>query len=437
MAARWACLDVAEGMGAEMNSRERVLKALRHEEPDRVPLDSAGCSATTIAAVPYAGLKRLLGIQGGTVAVYDMLQQLACPEQWYLDRFEVDVADATRGFSEDTTGWQDWELSDGTISKIPPWVKGIEKRDGGWIVRGEEGNILGRMPSAPANHFFDQTYWPLADVDPEEYDRADEYMTKTLWAALARHPGPLARTPEYPELLRNATKKLYEETDYAVMLNSGLSLFETTWFLRGIDNVLMDVIADRKNLERLLDRILEMNLAALDRLLDACGKYIQVIKVNDDMGMQDGLLMSRDLYLEVLNPRQKVMFEFIKKKQPDIFIWLHSCGSVYEIIGDLIDIGLDIINPVQTSAANMEPERLKREFGRDITFWGGGVDTQRVLPFGTPDEVAADVKEKVRVFAPGGGFVFTQSHNIAPGVPPENVLAMFEAFKEHRGYPVD
>ena len=419
-----------------MNSRERVLKALRHEEPDRVPLDSAGCSATTIAAVPYAGLKRLLGIEGGTVTVYDMLQQLACPEQWYLDRFEVDLIDATREFCMDTTEWQDWELSDGTPAKMPPWVKGLEKENGGWVFRGADGGILGRMPPPPGDHFFDQAYWPMADIGVEEYDHPEKYMQKMMWTEMARHPGPLARDPDYPDMLRRATKKLYEETDYAIVLNTGLSLFETTWFLRGIDNVLMDLIADRKNLERLLDRILDMNLAALERLLDACGQYVHVVKVNDDMGMQDSLLISRDLYREVFMPREKIMFDFIKKKQPDCFIFLHSCGSVYEILGDLIDIGLDIINPVQTTAANMEPERLKREFGKDLTFWGGGVDSQTVLPFGTPEEVAADVEQKIKVLAPGGGFVFTQSHNIAPGVPPENVLAMFEAFKEHRDYPV-
>lgn len=421
---------------AEMTSRERVAKAVRHEEPDRVPLDSAGCSSTTIAAVPYAGLKRLLGVNEGPVAVYDVIQQLACPAQWYLDRFEVDVVDATREFSEDTTGWKDWELSDGTWTKIPPWVKGLEKQDGSWVVRDEEGTILGKMPPAPANHFFDQTYWPMADVDPEEYDNLDKYMPKMLWTVMARNPGPLARSPEYPELLRRATKKLYEETDYAIMLNTGLALFETTWFLRGVDNVLMDLIADRENLERLLDRILERNLASLERLLNACGEYIQVIKLNDDMGMQNGLMVSHQLYQEVFKPRQKEMFDFIKQKQPGVFIWLHSCGSVYEIIPDLIEIGLDILNPVQTTAANMEPERLKREFGKDITFWGGGVDTQKVLPFGTPEEIDADVQEKIRTFAPGGGFVFTQSHNIAPGVPPENVLAMFEAFKRYRDYPI-
>ena len=417
-----------------MNSRERVLKALRHEEPDRVPLDSAGCSATTIAAVPYAGLKRLLGVEGGTVAVYDMLQQLACPEQWYLDRFEVDLIDATREFSLDTSEWQDWELSDGSMSKIPPWIKGLERENGGWVYRHEDGTILGRMPPPPGDHFFDQAHWPMADVGVEEYDRPERYMTRMLWTAMARHPGPLVREPAYPDLLRKVTKKLYEETDYAVVLNTGVSLFETAQFLRRTDNVLMDLIADRKNLERLLDRILDMNLAALERMLDACGPYIHVVKVNDDWGMQDGLLISQQMFREVFKPRHKVMYDFIKQKQPDAFIFLHSCGSVYDVLGDLIDIGLDIINPVQTSAAKMEPERLKRDFGKDITFWGGGLDTQQVLPFGTPQEVKADVKRKIDALAPGGGFVFTQSHNIAPGVPPENVLAMFEAFKEHRDY---
>ncbi|MBM3956768.1 MAG: methyltransferase [Gemmatimonadetes bacterium] len=419
---------------AQMTPRERVLKALRHQEPDRVPLDSAGCSATTIAAEPYAKLKRLLGITGGPFIVYDVLQQLACPEQWYLDRFEVDVIDATREFSLDTSQWQDWEISDGSIAKIPPWIRNLEREDGGWVFRAADGTILGRMPAA--RHFFDQVHWPLADAGVEEYDHPERYMPDMLWAAMARHPGPLARDPAYPDLLRKATKKLYETTDYAVMLNTGLSIFETAQFLRRTDNVLMDLLTDRKNLERLLDRILEMNLAALDRLLTASGPYIHIVKVNDDWGMQEGLLISRELFRRVFKPRHRIMYDFIKQKQPGVFIFLHSCGSIYEVLGDLIDIGLDIINPVQTSAANMEPERLKREFSRHLTFWGGGVDTQRVLPFGTPEEVEADVARKMRAFAPGGGFVFTQSHNIAPGVPPQNVLAMFEAFEKHRDYPV-
>lgn len=416
-----------------MNSRERVLKALRHEEPDRVPLDSGGCSATTIAAVPYAGLKRLLGVERGAVAVYDVIQQLAVPEQWYLDRFEVDVVDVTREYCLDTSGWQDWQLSDGSMAKIPPWAK-LERENGGWIYRDPGGDILARMP--PSGHFFDQTYWPMADVGAEEMARPEKYLSRTMWTAMPRHFMHLSRSPEFPTLLREAARRLYEETDYAILLNAGVSLFETAQFLRRTDNLLADLVTDRKSVERLLDRLLEMNLATLERLLDAAGPYIQVMKLNDDLGMQNGPLISPRMFREVFKPRHKAMYDFVRKKQPGVFIFLHSCGSIYALLPDLIDIGLGIINPVQTSAADMEPERLKREFGKDLTFWGGGVNTQHVLPWGTPEEVMRDVEEKVRAFAPGGGFVFTQSHNIAPEVPAENVLAMFEGFRRCRDYPV-
>ena len=416
-----------------MNSRERVLKALRHEEPDRMPLDSGGSSATTIAAVPYSKLKRLLGIEEGTVAVFDMVQQLAMVEQWYIDRFEVDVVDVMREFSLNTSDWRDWRLSDGSIAKAPPWMK-LEPEDGKWIYRDADGDILARMPTA--GHFFDQTYWPMADVEPEEYSKPEKYIHKMMWAAMARPPLSRSRDPEFPTLLRDAAKKMYETTDYALMFNSGVSTFEVAQFLRRTDNLMADLVLDRKNIERLLDRLLEMNLANLERQLDAVGPYIHVLKLNDDLGMQNGPLISPKIFREVFKPRYKVMYDLIKSKQPDIFIFMHSCGSIHAFLPDLIEIGLDIINPVQTSAKDMEPERLKREFGKDLTFWGGGVDTQHALPFGTPEEVVQDVEEKMRAFGPGGGFVFNPSHNIPPGVPPENILAMFEAFKRFRDYPV-
>jgi uroporphyrinogen decarboxylase len=199
---------------------------------------------------------------------------------------------------------------------------------------------------------------------------------------------------------------------------------------------MVDLLVDRKNVEKLLDKLMEMNMANLERQLDAFGPYLHVLKLNDDLGGQSGPLISPAIFREVFLPCYRVMYDLIKKKNPDIFIFLHSCGSIYPFLGDLIDIGLDALNPVQTSAKDMEPERLKREFGKDLTFWGGGVDTQQVLPFGTPQDVARDVEEKMKALGPGGGFIFNPSHNIAPGVPPENILAMFEAFKRFRDYPV-
>jgi len=419
-----------------MNSRERVLKALRHEEPDRVPLDCGGCRSSTISAVAYGQLKRHLGVTGGTTAVYDVVQHQAMPEQWYLDRFDVDVIDVTREWCLDTANWRDWELPDGSPAKMPPWIADRLEPDGkgGWLYRDADGDVLGRMP--PGGFFFDQEHWPLAGVDPSEYDRAEKYMPKGMWSAIASPLSHLAGDPEYPRLLGEAAKKLYEETDYAILMGAGCNLFEGAQFLMRPDNLLMALAADRKNVERLLDRLLELNLETLERMLDAAGEYVQVIMVGDDLGTQSAPFMSPQMFREIFKPRYRMMYDFIKKKQPGIFIFLHSCGAISPLLGDLIDVGLDIINPVQVTAAGMEPDYLKREFGKDITFWGGGADAQGVLPFGTPDEVRAQVEDRIRAFAPGGGFVFATAHNIGPEVHPDNVLAMYDAFARHRDYPV-
>ena len=390
-------------------------------------MDSGGCSSTTIGAVAYSRLMRHLGIAEGTTAVYDLGQQLAMPEQWYLDMFDVDVVDVTRDYCLDTSAWHDWRLADGSMGKIPPWTK-PERADGGWVIRDSSGRIVSRMP--PGGHFFDRIYWPLADADEGEYGKLD-------FTAPSRPLLNLYREPTFPQILAEAAKKLHESTDYAIMLNAAfVSLFETGCSLSGIDNFLADMIADRRKVVSLLDRLLELHVGTLERLLDATAPYINIIKVNDDLGMQTGPQISLRMYRELIKPGHKLLFDTIRRKAPGVFIFLHSCGSVSEFLPDLIDIGLDILNPVQTSATGMDPERLKREFGKDLTFWGGGVDTQRVLPYGTPEEVAEDVEHKMRAFAPGGGFVFTQSHNITPEVPPENILAMFDSFKEHRAYPI-
>lgn len=417
-----------------MNSRERVLKALRHEEPDRIPLDSGGCSSTTIGALPYSDLRRHLGVDGDPIAVFDMVQQLAMVEQWYLDRFEVDVIDVTRVFCEDTSDWLAWTLPNGEVAKAPPWVE-LEQDGRYWVRKAEDGTILGRMPLEDG-YFFDQDYWPMADVAPEELGSPEKYLAKTMWTSMARPPMNRSGEPAFFRLLGDAARALHDTTDYALLFTSGVSLFEMAQFLRRTDKLMMDLVTDRRNVERLLDRLLEMSLTTLERQLDAFGPYLHVLKLNDDLGMQDGPLISPRIFREVFLPRYKVMYELIRKKNPDIFILLHSCGSIYPFLGDLIDIGLQVLNPVQTSARDMAPQRLKREFGKYLTFWGGGVDTQHVLPFGTPEDVAWDVEEKMKAFGPGGGFVFNPSHNISPGVPPENILAMFDVFHKLRDYPI-
>jgi uroporphyrinogen decarboxylase len=407
------------------------LTALRHEEPDRVPLDSGGCSATTISAVAYNRLRDHLGISGGPIAVYDVVQHLTMPEPWYLERFEIDVIDVTHAHCMDTTGWLDWALRDGSPAKIPPWIK-LEKDNDTWVFRDEDGVALAVMPED--GDYFDQSLWPLYEADAEEYAHPERHLMKNMWSAMPRPLMNRALEPDFPELLRDAARALYEDTDYAIMLNAGVSLFETAQYLCRTDQLLLELLTERAKVETLLDRLLELSLAKLEVLLEAAGPYVHVIKINDDFGIQAGPMISPKLFREVFKPRHKEIYDFIKQKQPDMHILLHCDGSIYPLIPDLIEIGLDILNPVQTSTANMDPVQLKREFGQDLAFWGGGIDTQYILPWKTPQEVADDVRRNVEILAPRGGFIFSHIHNITPDVPPENIVAMFDAFGEVRDY---
>jgi len=174
-------------------------------------------------------------------------------------------------------------------------------------------------------------------------------------------------------------------------------------------------------------------LGFFEDFLASVGKYIQVVVGGDDLAMQEGPLISLDLYRKLIKPRQKELFSFIKKRTA-AYLFYHSCGSVSQFIPDLIEVGVDILNPVQVSAKNMDTHRLKKEFGHEISFWGGGCDTQKILSFGKPEEIKGEVKRRIRDLTPGGGFVFTQVHNIQPGVPPENIVAMFEAASEYGRY---
>jgi uroporphyrinogen decarboxylase len=181
-----------------------------------------------------------------------------------------------------------------------------------------------------------------------------------------------------------------------------------------------------------LDRLLEFHFGNLEKFLEVWGPYVDIIGFGDDLGMQTGPQISPAMYREFFKPRHGMMWQTAKKKYPHLKVALHCCGSVYQLLPDLIEAGLDVIQPVQITARDMEPEKLKREFGKDIVFWGGGCDTQRVLPFGTPEEVRENTRRNITAFAPGGGYVFQQVHNIMAGVPPENIIAMFEEANSFR-----
>ena len=209
-------------------------------------------------------------------------------------------------------------------------------------------------------------------------------------------------------------------------------MLELGFFLRRMDNMLMDLLADHKNLSRLLDKLMELHLAGLEKKIRSLGDLVDVIRFGDDLGMTTGPFMDLDIFREFFKPRYKVLCDYVKQNS-NMKIFLHSCGSIRQFIPDLIEVGFDILNPVQTNCYGMDAAELKQEFGREITFWGGGVDTASVLPSGTPETVRADVLNRCEILSRGGGFIFAPIHNILPEVPPENVIAAYKAVGEFNG----
>ena len=395
---------------ATHTSRQRVLRALHHQEADRLPIDLGGMASTGIAAIAYRRLREHLGLGQGPIRVFDMPQQLAEVEPVILSRFGVDVVSLTNSLGEAPPEfWKPWRLPDGTACQIPAGVDvRPDEESGGWLLW-ENGVPTQRMSADSL--YFSESFHPLAAMTtPEE---------------LRQVPRPTI-SDEDLRFLETRAKALYEGTEFAILANFGSSLLEAGNSLRGFGRFMMDLAEGGTFLEDLLGGIVETQLANLSLYLQAVGDYVQIIQFGDDLGMQDRPLISRSMYQAWIMPGHRELFQHVHRNS-SCAVFLHSCGSIYPLIPDLIAAGVDILNPVQTSAANMDPRQLKAEFGDRLTFWGGGCDTQRVLPLATAAEVAQHVAERIEIFAPGGGFVFNPVHNIQADVPPENITAMFDA----------
>lgn len=409
-----------------MTSRERVLSAIRHQEPDRVPIDCAAMRSTGIQAIAYNRLKAHLRIPTGHTRVYDMVQQLAEPEEDYLDRFNIDAINAGQKWAPDQ--WKEWKLPDGSACEVPNYVQ-LRREGSDWLALGDGGDVIGRLAASAT--YFTQTCFPLDRTDwPSRLDDLLEQMSHVIWQAL---PEPLyADGLSEANLQRIArhVEQLRQRSARAIMMPFGANLFEWGSYLRGMERFLIDLAAAPADAEALLDKLVEVHLDGLDRLLPALGDNADLISLGDDLGMESGLLFSPKMYRRFFKPRHKLIIDHIKRLSPNLKVFLHSCGSIYPLLGDLIEIGVEVINPVQISAKDMEPAKLKREFGADLTFWGGGCDTQAILPRATPQQVKDHVRRNIDTFAPGGGFVFAQVHNILAEVPPANIVAMYEAAAE-------
>lgn len=412
-----------------MTSRERVMAAIGHKQPDHVPLDLGGTPSSGISAIAYNNLKKYLGMTGGQTRIYDVVQQVAQPEMEILDRFGVDVLDIGRVFNEKDEDWHETVLADGSTGHYPNWFHPEKQPNGDYHVYDKEGTLIAKMPVGAT--FFDQTYFPYLEDYPDDYSDLDHQMGKVLWSALVHSPWDHSGDKDFYKTLREKTLKLRESTDRALMITCGCNLFEWGTFLRRIDNFLMDTYADEENVEALVEQLIIRHMATLEKVCEAVGDIVDILRFGDDLGMDTGMFMSREKYQTLFKPYHTKLNEYVHKHSR-MKTFLHSCGSIYPIIPDLIEAGYDVLNPVQTTAYQMDPEVLKREFGKDITFWGGGCNTRTVLNHASPKEVYEYARRMIDIFNQDGGFVFNQEHNIMPDVPPENILAMYQAVADSR-----
>jgi len=408
-----------------MNSRERVLASLNHQEPDRVPVDFGGHRSSGIMAIAYARLKEALGITAGGIYVYDMVQQLAIVEEPVLDALGIDVVEMGRGFLTEDSQWKDWVLPDGTPCKIPYYVN-VERRGEDWILLGDDGRELAIQKQGCL--YFEQTHFPLMDrgINTDDFSDLEEQLRHTVWTGVPTPGGHLPLDEDGLAAMAQGARALRESTDRAIVGLFGGNLFEIPQSLYRMDNYLSCTALYPDAVHRLSEKLCEIHLRNLEKWLGAVGPYIDIILFGDDLGGQNGPLISPEMYRRYYKPYHRALWQRAKELAP-VKVMLHSCGGIEPFLEDLIDAGLDAVNPVQITCRGMETQALKERCGDRLCFWGGGCDTRWILPRGTPADVARYTKKQVEILSPGGGFVFQQVHNIMADVPPENILAMFRA----------
>lgn len=370
-----------------MTSRERVLAALEHREPDRLPMDLGSARFTGIVLGAYEKLRAYLGF-GSPGPIIERMQQLVQMDEQILRYLDVDARAFAQG-NPDRNG--------------PVELGGNRYRDEWGVVR----------VKPPGSHYYDLEVCPLAGpVTVED---------------IARYPWPDPTDPGIFRGLREQAEQL-RQTDYAVIYNARFHIVHMTQYLRGFEDWFVDLGSDHRLFTALMQAVTEVLVELNHRALALVGDLIDIVAFGDDVGQQDRPVCSLENYRKLIRPFQERVVETIRA-HTNAKILYHTCGSVYRYIDDFIAIGIDALNPVQVRAKDMQPERLKREFGGRIAFWGG-IDSQRILPFGTPAEVAAEVKRMFGFMGKGGGWVLAAVHNIQPDVPPENICAMFQAGKE-------
>lgn len=414
-----------------MTNRERLIAAMDRKPIDKVPLDFGSTRSGGISALAYNDLLAYKGIDEETY-IYDIQQQLAWPGEWLLDQYDVDVVDAGRAFLRDKEAWVPFTHSKNESGWIPAYHKIEKDEEGNIILYTKKGTKV--AVKQPSSFYFNQSYWPWQNYEqiPELIKKED--FEEQMWdVPSSPFHLDIINSEEDRKKFSDGLKNFYHETDRAILLDFGIAgFFEAPGYMRGLENWFCDILVDEKGTERILDKYVERCLERLKIILGNAGDNIDVLRLFwDDMGSQENSQLPPETFKKMFAPRYKILTDYIHSNS-NCKVLVHSCGSVYRLIPHLIDAGVDMLNPVQTSCKDMEPEKLKKEFGKDLVFWGGGCDTVEVLTKKSPKEIKDHVKERLDVFGADGGFVFVHTHNIQPGVPAENVIAMLEAVSEFR-----
>lgn len=387
----------------ENTSFERVKAALEHREADRVPFDLGGSVVTGMNRHTYVKLRKYLGLPEKETEIIDIVQQLARIDKDVLDILKVDVR---------------------CCEPLPPSKAGPARDsaiEGGYHVMYDEWGIEWKMP-VQNGHYFDMTRRPMEDSE----DPAD----------VAKFPWPDMVDPaRFTTLKQQADDCVYNQKKAYMLRSNSAGILELALWLRGFENFFCDMLTNEEFAHALMDKITELKMQYWEKALETVGENVMIITEADDLATQNSLLVSPELYKKMVHPYHKKLFSFIKEKAKNkVYIFYHTCGSCVPLIPYLIEEGVDILNPVQVNAKGIDTKELKREFGKDITFWGGGCDSQHILPHGTPQEVRDETKRRIEDLAPGGGYVFAPIHNVQSDVSPENFMAMWETMREYGVY---
>ena len=418
-----------------MNSKKRVLKSLNHEQPDRIPVDFGSTAVTGMHVKIVDALRKHYNLEDRLVKVHEPYQMLGLIEEDLQDKIGIDVVGAGGletifGFKNEN--WKEWEMHDGMKVLVSGHFKTTKDEDGGSLIYPQGDTTAPPCAKMPkTGYFFDTIIRQDKPVDDENLNLEDNLEEFSVF------------TNENIETLQTEIKRAYD-TGKAVVHGPGgtaldhIALVPAPFLkypkgIRDIEEWYISTLTRQDYIHQLFERQVEIALQNLEKLNKAAGKYFDVIYMcGTDFGTQDSQFCDEDTFRSLYFPYYKKMNDWIHENT-HWKTFKHSCGSVRGLIPHFIECGFDILNPVQIGAAHMDARGLKNDFGKDITFWGGGVDTQRELMFGNPDEVRRQVLEICEIFGKDGGFIFNAIHNVQANAPVENVVAMIEAFQEFNG----